>query len=158
MADHIRLQLKASDVSDDWKDAGENSDSPSLPVTVIGGATQAKQESAEAILEAIKQAVQNPPAAPAPEGGATELEQEVGNNFLSWFKQALTRIIYPAWYDRSANAIRNQVQSGTITTVSTVTTVTTVAGLTNVDSYQGKLLIINQNISAWANLVRGRWS
>jgi hypothetical protein len=61
-------------------------------------------------------------------------------------------IANPSYVDKSANAIRNQVQSGTITTVTTVT------GLTNIDSYQGKLLIINQNISAWANNVRARIS
>lgn len=124
----------------------------------VGGSTEAKQDDSIAILGDIKTAVENPPAQPAPVGGATEAEQEIGNDFLAWFKQAMNRIIYPPWFDRSANAIRNQVQSGTITTVSTVTTVTTVTGLTNIDSYQGKLLIINQNISAWANLVRGRWS
>lgn len=71
------------------------------------------------------------------------------------FKQLIQSIVYPPWLDRSANAIRNQVQSGTITTVTTVTTVT---GMTNIDSYQGKLLIINQNISAWANACRSRIS
>lgn len=37
MADNIRLQLKNSDAPDDWKDAGENSDSPVLPVRVLSG-------------------------------------------------------------------------------------------------------------------------
>lgn len=67
------------------------------------------------------------------------------------FRSFFQSITNPPYIDKSANAIRNQVQSGTITTVTTVTTVT---GMTNVDSYQGKLLIINQNINAWANSCR----
>lgn len=38
MADNIRLQLKNSNAPDDWKDAGDNSDSPALPVRVVGSA------------------------------------------------------------------------------------------------------------------------
>jgi len=37
-------------------------------------------------------------------------------------------------------------------------TVTTVTGLTNIDGYQGKLLVINQNNAAWASVVRSRIS
>jgi len=62
----------------------------------------------------------------------------------------------PPYLDKSVNAIRNQVQSGTITTVTTVTTCATVTNMSQVDSYQGKLLMIGQDISAWANVVRGR--
>lgn len=61
--------------------------------------------------------------------------------------------VNPPYLDKSVNAIRNQVQSGAITSVGTVTTVT---GLTNVDGYQGKMLMIGQNMSAWANTVRSR--
>jgi len=61
--------------------------------------------------------------------------------------------VNPPYLDKTANAIRNQVQSGAITSVGTVTTVT---GLTNVDGYQGKMLMIGQNMSAWANTVRSR--
>ena len=67
----------------------------------------------------------------------------------------------PPYLDKTINAIRNQVQSGTITTVSTVTTATTVGtvtNMTNIDTYQGKLLMIGQDISAWALTVRGRIS
>lgn len=77
------------------------------------------------------------------------------SELITLFKNLLQAVVYPPWLDRSANAIRNQVQSGTITTVTTVTTIT---GMTNLDSYQGKLLIINQNISAWANACRSRIS
>lgn len=37
-------------------------------------------------------------------------------------------------------------------------TVTTVTGLTNIDGYQGKLVAINNNMSAWALAVRSRIS
>ncbi len=67
----------------------------------------------------------------------------------------LTAIANPPYVDKSANAIRNQVQSGTITAVGTVTTVT---GMTNLDGYQAKMLTIGQNISAWSGVVRSRIS
>jgi hypothetical protein len=70
-------------------------------------------------------------------------------------KSMLNVLANPSYVDKSANAIRNQAQSGTVTTVSTVTSVT---GMTNIDSYQGKILMIGQNISAWANTVRSRIS
>lgn len=60
----------------------------------------------------------------------------------------------PPYLDKSANAIRNQVQSGTVTTVSTVGTVTTVTNVSVVDTYQGKLLMLGSNKDAWANTVR----
>lgn len=104
---------------------------------------------------AIKLAVQNPPAPPAPEGGATEANQLTMLSIIPWLKTILLKIVYPAWYDATANVIRNQVQSGTITTV---TTVTTVSGLTNLDGYQAKLQVINQNNGAWAQVVRARIS
>lgn len=67
----------------------------------------------------------------------------------------------PPYLDKSVNATRNQIVSGTIntvTTVSTATTVGTVTNMTNIDTYQGKLLMIGQDISAWALTVRGRIS
>lgn len=35
MTEKIRLQVKASDGVDDWRDLGENTDSPSLPVRLV---------------------------------------------------------------------------------------------------------------------------
>ena len=70
----------------------------------------------------------------------------------------------PPYLDKSINAIRNQVQSGTINTVTTVTTVNTVntvgtvTNTTNIDTYQGKLLVLGQDIAAWATTVRSRIS
>ena len=81
----------------------------------------------------------------------------------------LQAVADPPTIDKSLNRTRQTaiIESGTITTVSTVSsvtsvitvnTVTTVTGLTNIDGYQGKLLTIGQDISAWANVVRSRIS
>lgn len=106
---------------------------------------------------AVLTAIQNI-TIPAPAGGATEAKQDVGLSLIPWLKTILAKIATPAWYDPTANVIRNQVQSGTITTVTTVTTTGTLTTLANIDGYQGKLQIINQNNSAWANVVRARIS
>lgn len=74
---------------------------------------------------------------------------------INALRAILQAIANPSYVDKSLNAIRNQVQSGTITTV---TTVTTVAGITNMDGYQAKLQVINQNNAAWASVVRARIS
>ena len=71
------------------------------------------------------------------------------NELINVLRNILNAIANPSYVDKSANAIRNQVQSGTVTTVT---------GLTNIDSYQGKLLMINSNINAWANCCRSRIS
>lgn len=81
-------------------------------------------------------------------------------------RDLLKAMTYPAWYDRSIQRLRQTaiIESGTITTVSTVTsvtgvtTVTTVTGLTNLDGYQAKLPVINNNMAAWALAVRARIS
>lgn len=74
-------------------------------------------------------------------------------NQLNVVLKVLTQaIVDPVTLDRSLNRTRQTaiIESGTVTTVGTVT------GITNVDSYQGKLLMVGQDISAWANVVRGR--
>ena len=110
----------------------------SIPAPV-GAATAAKQDEQTTAIEAVQEEISN-------------------KDIMLTLKSLIQAIAYPAWLDRSANAIRNQVQSGTITTVTTVTTCTTVTGLTNLDGYQAKLQVINQNNSAWANVVRARIS
>lgn len=75
-------------------------------------------------------------------------------------KQLLNAVIYPPNFDRSLNRTRQTaiVESGTITTVSTVSTVTNVTSLNNIDTYQGKVLVLNSNLGAWAQVVRARIS
>lgn len=94
-----------------------------------------------------------------PVGGATEAEQVSQTELLEQLsvviKSLIQSIVDPVTLDRSLNRTRQTaiVESGTITTVGTVTTVT---GLTNIDSYQGKLLMVGQDMSAWATTVRAR--
>jgi len=81
------------------------------------------------------------------ESGSMEVMAEV----MPMLRAILTAIANPSYVDKSANALRNQVQSGTITTVTTVTTVT---NLTNVGSFPGNHLQVMNNITAWATNVR----
>lgn len=75
-------------------------------------------------------------------------------NIVNLFEQLLLALYNPPYLDKSINAIRNQVQSGTISTVSTVTTCNTVSNISTIDTYQGRLLMIGTNINTWANTVR----
>lgn len=70
---------------------------------------------------------------------------------LNALRKLLVSIANPNYVDKSANQVRVQVNTGSL---SGVTTVTTVAGLTNIDSYQGKLLMVGINSDAWANTCR----
>lgn len=66
------------------------------------------------------------------------------NDVIVILKNVLNAIANPSYVDKTANQIRAQV-TGSLTTVTTVTTAT---GLTNIDSYQGKLLMIASNRNA----------
>jgi len=68
-------------------------------------------------------------------------------------KNLLTIITNPTWLDMTANRLNVQaiLQSGTVTTVSTLTNA---ANLTNIDSYPGRMLIMTNELNAWANTVR----
>lgn len=73
--------------------------------------------------------------------------------------QLLLQIARPPWWDSTANSLRVQATSGTISTVSTITTISTVSALTNVsqvDTYQGKQIIINLNMASWELSCRNR--
>ena len=70
----------------------------------------------------------------------------------------------PLGYDKSLQRQRGTVvlESGTVTTVSTVTTVTTVTtcaavtSLNNLDGYNARMQILDNNRTAWAQCVRAR--
>ncbi len=69
----------------------------------------------------------------------------------------LLALTNPPYLDKSANAIRNQVQSGTVTTVSTVTGVTTVATVTNLTNFGSMSADVSLRIltmNAWSSNVR----
>jgi hypothetical protein len=73
----------------------------------------------------------------------------------------LQMLMAPLGYDKSLQRQRGTVlvESGTVTTVSTVTTVTTVGAVTslnNLDGYNARMQILDQNRTSWALCVRAR--
>jgi hypothetical protein len=76
---------------------------------------------------------------------------------LQLLRQLLQSIADPGWLDKSANQLRAQV-TGTITaaaiTIAAAQTLATLTTLSNIDAYQGKLLMVGMDIDAWANTVR----
>lgn len=167
MAEHVRLQLKASDVSDDWKEAGENTDSPSLPVRVIdgvqtdaltdaqlrasavpvsvdslpipsGAATEAKQDATVAAIQNI--------SIPAPVGGATDDNQEDEIGILLEILSSLKAI---AAAKGILSDFRVTLIGGTTAVTGTLTGVTTLTNITQVGGIQANTLIpANQNLLA----------
>lgn len=111
----------------------------------------------EETLQAIQSAVTNPVL---PTGASTEAKQDSQITLLTErlgdlnivLRDMMNVISNPAYVDKSANAVRNQIVSGTVTTVTTVT------GMTNIDGYQGKSLMISSDAAAWAQVVRSRIS
>lgn len=91
----------------------------------------------------------------APVAAATEEKQDaiIASQNLGELAPLLRSILqylaYPGVLDKPNNATRIIPIGGTVTTVT---------GLTNIDGYQGKLVAINQNMSAWALSVRSRIS
>jgi hypothetical protein len=66
-------------------------------------------------------------------------------------------LMAPLGYDKSLQRQRGTVliESGTVTTVTTVGTVTT---LSNIDGYNARMQILDQNRTSWAQCVRSRIS
>lgn len=66
----------------------------------------------------------------------------------------------PMGYDKSLQRQRGTMvlESGTVTTVTTVTTVGAVTSLNNMDGYNARMVVLDQNRSAWAQCVRARIS
>ena len=79
-------------------------------------------------------------------------------NLLS---RVLQMLMAPLGYDKSLQRQRGTVliESGTVTTVTTVTTCSTVSAVTalnNLDGYNARMQILDQNRTAWALCVRAR--
>lgn len=93
-------------------------------------------------------------SAPLPSGAATSEKQDdivegiTNKDLFEAIRNLLRAIVYPPWIDRSANAIRNQVQSGTVTTVTTLT------NQTNIGSYTWNTKIQTDSVGIWASSVR----
>lgn len=119
--------------------------SGSLAIDTAALATGAKQDTGNASLSSM---VTN---------------QQSGLSILDQIIRILFNIARPGWWDVALNRLRQTaiIESGTVTTVTTVagvTTVTTVTGLTNLDGYQAKLPVINNNMAAWSLTVGARFS
>jgi hypothetical protein len=71
----------------------------------------------------------------------------------------LQMLMAPLGYDKSLQRQRGTVVVETLPTlaaVTTVTTVTNVTSLNNIDTYSARMIILDQNRSAWAQCVRSR--
>lgn len=88
----------------------------------------------------------------------TELQQKTEptdiqlGELIILLRSLMIAIANPSYIDKSANAIRNQVQSGTITTVSTVTNMTNLNG--NFGAFTADHLQRMNNMTAWASNIR----
>lgn|SRR5574343_691049 len=63
-------------------------------------------------------------------------------------------IANPSYVDKSSNSLRATITA----TIAALTTISTLTTLSNIDGYQGKLQVLNNNNGAWANVVRSRIS
>jgi hypothetical protein len=70
----------------------------------------------------------------------------------------LQMLMAPLGYDKSLQRQRGTVvvESGTVTTVTTVTTCAAVTSLNNLDGYNARMQILDNNRTAWAQCVRSR--
>jgi len=105
-----------------------------------------------------------------PENSATDISEvfplptsDAGSNSL--LTRILQMLIAPLGYDKSIQRQRGTVVVETLPTLAAVTTVTTVTtcstvsavtALNNIDGYNGRMQILDQNRTAWALCVRAR--
>lgn len=78
----------------------------------------------------------------------TEATQNQQVELINALRVLTMAIANPSWVDKSANALRNQVQSGTVTTVTTVT------NLTNFGTQGADVTYRINSLNAWSNNVR----
>lgn len=98
-------------------------------------------------------------ANPMPVADATA--EETRQDMVLLLTRMLNYFNAPMGYDKSLQRQRGTVliESGTVTTVTTVSTVTTVGTVTtlsNIDGYNARMQILDQNRVAWAQCVRAR--
>lgn len=70
----------------------------------------------------------------------------------------LQMLMAPLGYDKSLQRTRGTVvvESGTVTAVTTVTVCGTVTSLNNLDGYNARMQVLDNNRTAWAQCVRAR--
>ena len=93
-----------------------------------------------------------------PSGTIQDAGSEPQQNMILLLTRMLNYLNSPMGYDKSLQRQRSTVvvESGTVTTVTTVTTVGTVTTLSNIDGYNARMQILDQNRVAWAQCVRAR--
>jgi len=90
-----------------------------------------------------------------PVSGSIDVRDNASGNLLL---RILQMLMAPLGYDKSLQRQRVTalIESGTVTTVTTVTTVGTVTSLNNIDGYNARMQILDQNRTSWALNVRAR--
>lgn len=90
-----------------------------------------------------------------PSGTIQDAGAEPQQDMILLLTRMLNYLNSPMGYDKSLQRQRGTVivESGTVTAVTTVGTVTT---LSNIDGYNARMQILDQNRVAWAQCVRAR--
>jgi hypothetical protein len=93
-----------------------------------------------------------------PVGAVTTPQRDAAQDTAMLLTRMLNYLNSPMGYDKSLQRQRGTVvvESGTVTTVSAVTTVGTLTTLSNLDGYNARMQILDQNRVAWAQCVRAR--
>jgi hypothetical protein len=88
-------------------------------------------------------------------GNSSQMLSVEIDDMFAVLRNIFNELVSPAHVDMALNRLRATalIESGTITTV---TTVTTVGAVTAVDSYQGRLMAIGIDETAWAQCCRSR--
>lgn len=83
---------------------------------------------------------------------------ESAQSMINLLTRMLNYLNAPMGYDKSLQRQRGTVvvESGTVTTVTTVATVSNVTSLNNLDGYNARMQILDNNRTAWAQCVRSR--
>jgi hypothetical protein len=94
------------------------------------------------------------------DGTATDVSEAapmpvVDYNSGNLLRRILEMLMAPLGYDKSVQRgrVTAVIESGTVTTV---TNVTTVGALNNIDGYNARMQILDQNRTSWALCVRAR--
>jgi hypothetical protein len=124
-------------------------------VAVTGGLTDAQLRATPIEVELVASSLSSPLQV------IDTVADESAQDMILLLTRMLNYLNAPMGYDKSLQRQRGTVtvESGTVTTVSTVTTVTTVGAVTslnNMDGYNARMPVLDQNRSAWAQCVRAR--
>ena len=123
------------------------------------GATVAADEIGGVLYQRVKlTAGEDGTATDVSEAAPLPVADNYSGNLLS---RILQMLMAPLGYDKSIQRQRGTVivESGTISTVTAVTAVTTVTNVTNllnVDGYNARMQVLDQNRTSWALCVRAR--